>query len=444
MKWLLLLFCSIFSTSVFSDQVYHYVLKNGLQLFVKVDRRAQVVVSQIWYKVGSSYEPRGITGISHALEHMMFQGSKKYPPGSFTKIVERHGGVQNAGTGADYTVYYQELPSENLELSFQLESDRMKNLSLLKSRFDKEIQVVQEERRLRTDNNPQALTFERFQAVAYVASTYHHPIIGWMNDIKHLTVSDLQTWYKERYAPNNALLVVVGDVDPNKVYKLVKKHFGKIKPQILPEEKPQKEVAFIGKKSVEVNVPAKLPFLIMGYNVPVLNTAKEDWKPYALAVLAVILSGGESSRMSKELVRNKQIATLAQASYYLYSRLSNLFIFEGIPGRDCSIDELEKAFLAQIDQLKNHFVSLEELKRVKAQMVASNVFSKDSLSQQAREIGSLESVGLSWKVGEDFISRIEKVTKEQVQAVAKEFLIPNRLTVAKLNPKSLQYQKMES
>lgn len=432
--WILLLFCSVWTISVFADQVHHYTLKNGLKLFVKVNFRAPVVVSQVWYKVGSSDELNGITGISHALEHMMFQGTKKYPSGVLSKMIERHGGVQNAMTGPDFTMYYQELPSKNLELSFQLESDRMKNLSLLQSRFDKEIQVVQEERRLRTDNDPKSLTFERFQASAYIANPYHHPIVGWMDDIKQLTVSDLRAWYKARYAPNNALLVVAGDVEPKAVYKLVKKYFGKIQPQVLPESRFKKDVPFIGKREVEVNIPAKLPFLVMGYNVPVLNTEKETWKPYALTVLAFILSGGESARIEKEMVRGRQIAAWAGASYALYSKLSNLFMFIGVPSQHHSVNELENAFLEQVDRLKTKLVSSEELERVKVQVVAFKIFSRDSLFAQAYEIGSLESIGLSWREGENFVSQIEKVTPKQIQLVAREFLTSQRLTVARLNP----------
>jgi zinc protease len=429
--------CFYFSSAVFANKVHHYTLKNGLQLFVKVDRRAPVVISQVWYKVGSSYESLGITGISHALEHMMFGGTKKYSSGELAKIIAEHGGIHNAFTSYDYTVYYQELPAKDLELSFQLESDRMSNLLLLEKRFGKEKEVIKEERRLRTDNEPQAATYERFLAAANIASSYHHPVIGWMNDIQNLNVSDLRKWYDEMYAPNNAIIVVVGDVVPKQAYELVKKYFGPIKIKKLPVLKPQKEVPPLGKRNVDVSIPAKLPILFMGYNVPVLKTAKQSWQPYALVVLAAILDGGSSARLEKEIVRGKRIAANVGVGCPLYSRLEDIFVLVGVPNKNHTVDELKQAFLKEIEKLQTTLVSKQELAKVKAQVIAEEVFSKDSLSDQAYEIGSLESVGLSWRDGGKFVSRVEKITPHQVQQVAKKYLVPKRLTVTILTPEEI-------
>jgi len=424
----------IIPINISAKQLYHYKLKNDLQLFVKIDRRAPVVVSQIWYKVGSSYETLGITGISHVLEHMMFQGTQKYPPGKLMQIVAANGGSQNAATSYDYTYYYQELPAKNLALSFKLEADRMSNLLLSKKRFAKEIKVVREERRLRTDNNPPALTFERFFAAANIAIAYHHPIIGWMNDLQYLTIKDLKKWYKKYYVPNNAILVVVGNVQPNKAYLLAKKYFGKIKAKPLPTTKPQYNVPALGKRTVTVNVPAKVAIILMGYNVPVIKTVEHLWQSYALAVISGILDAGNSSRLKKELIRGKQNAAVAKAEYYPFSRLPSIIILGGMPTQKHSIQELQQAFLAQIKKLQTALVTPEELQRIKNQLIAQRVFMQDALAAQATEIGSLESVGLSWRLGKNFIAEIEKVTPQQIQQVAREFLTTKHLTVAILQP----------
>lgn len=427
-----------YTQTTLANKVHYYKLNNGLQLFVKADHAAPVAVSQIWYKVGSSYEPLGLTGISHALEHMMFQGSKNYSSKKLMQIVAAHGGEQNAATSYDFTFYYQKLPAKYLELSFKLESDRMRNLILSKQRFSKEIQVVREERRLRTDNNPQALTFERFLAAANIATAYHHPIIGWMNDIQHLTIKDLRHWYHQYYSPNNAILVVVGDVNPNAVYALVKKYFAKIKPKYLPTIKPQHNLPALGKRIVIINAPAKIPMIFLGYNVPVIKTAQKSWQPYALAVIAGILDIGHSSRLKKELIRKQKVAAAAQAYYDPFDRLSNVFILAGVPTPGHNIKKLQQAFLNQIKKLQTTPVSTRELQKIKTQLIAQKIFMRDSLTMQAEEIGRLESVGLSCKIGENFIDEINKITPQQVQIAAKEFLTNKRLTIAILQPQELK------
>jgi zinc protease len=267
------------------NTVHEYKLNNGLKLFVKEDHRAPVIVTEVWYKIGSSYEPNGLTGVSHALEHMMFKGTPKYPDGKLMRIIAENGGQQNAFTSYDFTAYYEELAKEKLPLSLKLEADRMRNLSLNKSDFDSEIKVVQEERKLRIDNSPRAKTYERFFATAHSAVPYNQPIIGWQTDLESMTVDNARDWYKTWYAPNNANLVVVGDVNPDEVYKLTEKYFGSLKPSILPEVKPHKSLEPVGTRKVEVNVPAELPMLLMGYNVPSIVTAEDKQDAYALEVL---------------------------------------------------------------------------------------------------------------------------------------------------------------
>lgn len=425
---------SLFTLMASAQNVQTYMLPNGLKLIVKEDHRAPVVVSQVWYKVGSSYEPLGITGISHALEHMMFRGTQKYGPGQLAKIVAENGGEENAFTSSDYTAYYQVLDASKLPISFQLESDRMRGLLLNPSDFSKEIQVVMEERRLRIEDNPQQRTLERFLATAFVSTGYHHPIIGWMSDLQSMTAKDLRQWYDKWYAPNNAVLVVVGDVKPEEVHQLALKYFGPLKPSVLPEIKPQKEIASVGEREIKVKFPAQLPWLVMGYNVPVVKTAKTAWEPYALDVLTGILDAGDSSRLSKDLVRGKQIAASVDVSYDLFSRLSQVLSFSATPAPGHTIAELRDAFLQQVKQLQNAEVTPQELARVKAQVIASKTYDKDSIENQATEIGSLEAVGLSWQLSDEYVKNIEAVTPQQIQAVAQKYLKLDRLTVVELSP----------
>ena len=394
---LILLVSLLFSTSLIAGEVHEFTLDNGLKLIVKEDHRAPVVVSQVWYKVGASYEQEGKTGLSHMLEHMMFKGTKKHPPGEFSRIMSVNGASENAFTGTDYTAYFQTIEKSRLYLSFELEADRMRNLVLTEKEFIKERQVVAEERRTRTEDRPTSLSYEYFMATAYQTSPYHNPVIGWMNDIQNYTVADLQAWYKRWYAPNNATLVVVGDVEPQAVLALAKQYFGVLKPIhiIPPNHRP--EVKQLGIKRITVKLPAKLPYLIMGYKTPVLKnlTPENQWQAYALEVLANILDGGDSARLSKHLIRGQQIATSVGVGYDQFSRLTELFTLSGIPTKDHSIIELETALRKQIKQLQTMRVDTAELERVKTQIRASKVYELDSIFYQGMKIGLLETVGLN-------------------------------------------------
>lgn len=440
----LLIVLLICCTSIYASDnpVHEYQLKNGLKVFVKEDHRAPVVITEIWYKVGSSYEPDGITGISHALEHMMFRGSKNYDAKRFLQIISENGGDQNAFTSFDYTGYYEMLAADKLPISFKLEADRMRNLLLRPEDFAKEIQVVMEERRMRIDDDPQQLTFERFLAAAHVSNSYHHPLIGWMNDLQNMKVEDLQHWYQTWYAPNNALIVVVGDVKPDDVYQLAQKYFGDLKPATIPTLKPLSEAPSLGTRTVVVAAPAKLPWLTLGYNTPVVKTASEAWEPYALLVLNVVLGGSDSSRLQQDLVRDKQIAATIDAGYSPYDRLDNIFIIQATPATGHSVAEVKDAVLAEVQKLQQQPITPAELARVKAQIIANKIYQEDSITYQAYEIGSLESIGLSWRETDHALKAIDAITPEQVQAVAKKYLIPARLTIGELKPLPINTQKM--
>jgi len=414
--------------------VHEYKLRNGLKLIVKEDHRAPVVVSQIWYKVGSAYEHSGITGISHVLEHMMFKGTRKVKAGQFSRIISINGGRENAFTGQDYTAYFQQLANDRLAISLRLEADRMRGLLLPEDEFKKELQVVMEERRLRTDDDPQSLLYEQFNAAAFVNSPYHNPIIGWMDDLKHLQVNDLKAWYQHWYAPNNATLVIVGDVNPEQAHTLVKRYFGRIQPLQSAPLKPRRETEQHGIRRITVEAPAEVPYLILGYKTPVLRTLENKADAYALEVLAGILDGGNSARLSRDLIRGQQIAASASAGYDMYSGHDGLFLLDGTPAPEHTISDLEQQLRAQIQQLREHPVSAQELDRVKAQVVASAVYERDSVFYQAMQIGMLESVGLDWRLIDKYVDRIRAVTAEQIQRVANKYLDDQRLTVAVLNP----------
>ncbi len=414
--------------------VHEYRLDNGLKLLVKEDHRAPVVVTQVWYRIGASYETDGITGISHVLEHMMFKGTDSHPPGEFSRIIAEHGGEENAFTSQDYTTYFQRMEQSRLAVSFELEADRMRNLHLQDEEFQKEINVVMEERRMRTDDKPTALTFEQFAAVAHTASSYRIPTIGWMNDLENLELADLQDWYRRWYAPNNATVVVVGDVKPEAVLALAKQYFGSLKAELITRPKPRIEPQQHGMRSVRVEVPAEVPYLILGYKVPVLKTAQEDWEPYALEVLAGILDGGDSARLSRDLVRGSRVASSAGAGYDAYSRQADLFLLDGIPAGDHTVADLQQALLEQVKRLRETPVDKEELSRIKSKVVADAVYELDSIFYQGMKIGQLDAVGLDWRLADQYVERIKAVTAEQVQAVAGKYLVERQLTTAELVP----------
>lgn len=424
------------------NQTKEYQFENGLKLIVKEDHRAPVVISQVWYKVGSSYEPTGLTGISHALEHMMFKGTKDYPPGEFSRIISENGGRDNAFTGRDYTAYYQSLEKSRLEISFKLEADRMRNLTLSAEEFKKEIEVVKEERRWRTDDKPTSFTYEVAMATAFQTSPYRNPVVGWMSDLDAMTIDDLKAWYQLWYAPNNATVVVAGDVQADEVYQLAQKYFADLKSEVITPPNSLPEVKQQGIKRVNVKRPAELPSILMAYKTPVLktaldNTEQPEWEIYALEVLAGILDGGKSARFSRELVRGKEIAASVGASYNMAGRLDSLFTISGTPTKDYSTTDLEKAIKQQLSNLQEQPVSREELERVKAQVVSSDVYEKDSVFYQAMIIGTLESIGLDWHLADEYVDNINKVTPEQIQSVAKKYFVDDSLTVATLDPQPI-------
>ncbi|MHB1291794.1 MAG: M16 family metallopeptidase [Sulfuricella sp.] len=421
--------------------VHEYKLANGMKVIVKEDHRAPVVVSQVWYRAGSMDEFNGTTGVAHVLEHMMFKGTKAVPAGEFSKQIAVAGGRENAFTSRDHTAYFQQLQKSKLGLSFKLEADRMHNLVITPKEFAKEIKVVMEERRLRTEDKPQALVYETLMAVAYQAHPYQHPIIGWMSDLENMTADDANAWYRRWYAPNNAALVVVGDVKPQQVLKVAERYFGKIRPVALPQRKPQAEPDQRGIKRVAVKAPAKLPYLAMGYHTPTLRDPGNDREPYALEVLAGVLDGHASARLNQALVREQQIAVSVGAGYDLISRGPSMFILDGAPTEGKNVAELETAIREQIEKIKRDGVTEEELQRVKAQVIAAQVYQRDSMFYQAMLIGEVETAGLPLNTLETRLEKLKAVSARQVQEVARKYLVDDRLTVAVLDPQPLDGAK---
>lgn len=415
-------------------------LSNGLKIVVREDHRAPVVVSQVWYKVGSSDEYRWITGISHALEHMMFKGTPTLPNDGFAELISRYGGQNNAFTGEDYTAYYEELDASHLEVSFQAEADRMQHLTLAGDSFAKEIQVVIEERRLRTDDNPQNMTWERFMAAANVMGPYHHPVIGWQVDLDRMTIEDLREWYQKWYAPNNATIIVVGDVKADEVIALAQKHFGAIPSRALPVLGSRLDIAPLGEKRIKVHLPATLSYGIWGFDVPTFKTETTLKEGFALLVASAVLDGGESARFAKELIRGQQVAVGMSTSYDPFKKYGTQFLIAGIPAKGQTVESLEKSLMDQIEKLKLTLVSEEELQRVKTQLLAREVFEKDSMSDQANMLGLLETVGLSWELADQVTEKINAVTASEIMDVAKKYFQPKRLTVAELIPEKMKHK----
>ena len=418
-------------------EIMERTLDNGLHVILKKDTRAPVVTSHIWYKIGSVDESSGKTGLSHALEHMMFKGTKKNPRGKFSEVISKLGGTENAFTSKDYTAYYQTLPSQYLEDAIKLESDRMSNLVVSKEDFLKEIEVIKEERRLRTDDQPEGIAYEQLYASAYNNSAYHDPIIGWMEDLHNMTEKDIFNWYKSWYAPNNATAVIVGDIDFDKTFKLVEKYYGNKKNIKIDNRVERVEPEQFGEKNISIVIPKKPSYLITGYKVPSLNTKNiEKWECYALSVLSGILSSGPNSRLQKVLIREKKLASYADSGFSMFSRKDPLFLIDVNPMVGRKISDIEIEIELIIQELKSKLVTQKELDRIKAQVLASEVYQQDSIDYQARILGMVKTSVGDTRIIKKYTANINSVTADQVRKVAKKYLVSNLKTSVTVNDTS--------
>ncbi len=433
-RWLATLTVALATVVSARAEIVEQTLSNGLKVVVKVDRRAPVVVSQVWYRAGSMDESYGTTGVAHVLEHMMFKGTHDVPAGEFSKRIAAAGGRENAFTSRDHTAYFQTLQKDRLELALKLEADRMSNLLLSADEFAKEINVVKEERRMRTEDNAQAKLYEALMAAAYQTHPYRHPVIGWMADLESMTVEDARRWYETWYSPNNATLVVAGDVDAERVMAWAGQYFGVIPARDLPPRKPLIETEQIGMKQLSVKAPAKMPLVALVWQAPRLNDPAADWEPYALEILAGVLDGHASARLNQSLVRDQRIATEASAGYDAIARGPSLFSVDAAPVEGQSIAVVQAALKQEIARLIDAGVSESELNRVKAQVLASQVYQQDSLFYQAMQIGEWTTAGLNYRDRDTRFAKLRGVSAEQVREVAKKYLVDDRLTVGVLDP----------
>ncbi len=421
---------SIKDVKAAGDSSFHEeVLPNGLKVFILKDSSAPVAVFQIWYHAGSVNEEFGKTGLSHLLEHMMFKGTHTHGPKEFSKSIQRAGGIDNAGTSRDYAFYYQKLSPDRLHLSIELEADRMRNLIMDPEETLLERDVVMEERRMRYEDSPQNLVYEEVMSTAYKNHPYRWPVIGWMSDLRRITRDDLWIYYRTHYVPNNALIVIAGDVDIDSLMDKIKKEFGSIPRGSDIEDIKVDEPEQLGEKRVFVKKEAELPYILIAYKAP--NIFNED--SYALEVLATVLAGGKSSRIYKSLIDEKRIALSADASYSSIQKYSSLFYLDGtaLPGK--SIDEVEKALYEEVEKIKKQPPAEREVRKAKNQIEAGFIMSQDSVFFQAEILGMFEMIG-DWRLKDKYLKGIRKVTPEDVQRAAMKYLVEDKRTVGILIP----------
>ena len=424
------LFQPLFAASL--EKVYD----NGLKLIVLQDHRAPVVVSQLWYHVGSSYEHEGITGVSHALEHLMFKSTENVAAGEFSRVVAENGGSDNAFTGKHYTAYFQRIASDRLELCIRYEADRMNGLIFDADEFEREMDVIREERSLRVDNNPLSRFYERFIAAVYSRSSLRHPVIGWPEDIRQLELHEANEWYQRWYVPNNATLVIAGDVQFEEVDELVMKYFSGIPSRPLQPVKSRPEPPQDGLKVIQGYGQTSTAYLLMAFRAPAITQLDDPVDAYALEVLAGILDGGSSARFSRFLQREQEVAVSLSVSYDAFERLQGLFTITAVPSSGITLDALQNAIMQQIDRLKEVVVSDEELERVKAQVISSKVYERDSIFYSAMQIGMLETAGLDNQLLDSYVSQIERIGVDDIQRVARRYFVETGLTLGKFWPES--------
>lgn len=398
-----------------------FTLANGMQAVVIPDHRAPVVTHMVWYKVGSADEPDGKAGIAHFLEHLMFKGTKKYPPGEFSRIVRKNGGEDNAFTSKDYTGYYQSIAKDRLDLVMDLEADRMQNLVLFDENVLPELDVVKEERRERTDNNPSSLLAEQVDAASYLVHPYRKPVIGWMSEVDKLTRQDAIDFYKAHYTPSNAILVVAGDVTVAEVKALAEKHYGVLKntfqakPRLRPIEPEQ-----IAARRVTLEDPrAAAPSFQRGYLAP--SYAKGAHREtIALDVLAEILGGGSTSRLYQGLVVEQKIASYAGAWYSGDNLDWGTFGIYGAPNPGGGIAAVETAIDIELADILKNGVTADEVSRAKSTLAADIVYARDSQNRLARLFGTALTAGLSVEDVLAYPKELEAVTPDDVLAAARK------------------------
>ncbi|TWG97448.1 zinc protease [Mesorhizobium sp. J18] len=419
------------------NEITDFVLENGLQVVVIPDRRAPVVTHMLWYKVGSADEQPGKSGIAHFFEHLMFKGTKNHKPGEFSARVAEIGGQENAFTSYDYTAYYQQVTPEALETMMHFEADRMRNLVLTDEVIEPERNVVIEERASRVETAPDSLLSEEIDATLYQNHPYGIPVIGWMHEIKKLNRADAIEFYNRYYVPNNAVLVVAGDVDAETVRDLAEKTYGKIprgpdmEPRIRPQEPEQNTRRLVTLEDPRVGVPK----FSKSWVVPSYESA-EPGEAEALDLLSEILGGGVHSRLYRKLVVEEGIAASVGAYFQGTAIDDSSFTVYGAPRGEATLEEVEKATNAEIARIAADGVSEEELEMAKTRFVRSMIFARDSQSGMARIYGSTLATGGSVEDVREWPERIRAVTVEQIRNAAATYLEDSRSVTGHLLPKS--------
>ncbi|WP_201525974.1 M16 family metallopeptidase [Psychrobacter frigidicola] len=415
---------------------HEYQLDNGLKIIVKEDHRAPVVMTQIWYRVGSADEPLDKGGISHLLEHMMFKGTADVSSDDFERLIAKFGGVNNAFTSYDYTGYYELFPANRLPLALELEADRMKNLRFDAKEFAKEHQVVMEERRQRTDDNPLAKAYESFRLLALPDSPKGESVIGPMSELESITLPELKDWYNTWYAPNNATLVIVGDVEPQEVLAQVKRYFDELPTSKLPTRPAVLQQGFRGYQQVSSEQAVQVPVLLMGYNVPGLLTSpnNDEKQAYALSLAQDVLDGGLSARLEKRLIREQGLLTTVGTSYDLLDRGDGLFLIQATPREGVSLEQAQQAIITEINKLATDPIAGDEISRAKTNTVTGLIYAQDSMEGQAQMIGSLQSIGLDDRLLATLPAKLDSVTVADIKAASKKYLVKDNLTVMYVIP----------
>ncbi|PYM90976.1 MAG: insulinase family protein [Candidatus Rokuibacteriota bacterium] len=413
-----------------ADRVVAATLDNGLRVLLLEDHRSPIVSFQVWYRVGSRNEQRGATGIAHFLEHLMFKGTPTHGPKQFARLVEENGGQDNAFTSQDVTSYFVDIAADKLDLVIELEADRMQNLLLNPKEIGSEREVVIEERRTRTEDDPGGFLGEEVGSIAFKAHPYGYPIIGWMEDIKRITPDEIRAFYKTYYVPNNAIVVAVGAFKASEVLEKIRRRFGRIPrgripPPVLAVEPPQN-----GERRVAVKKQAELPIVYLAWHVP--NQRSGDAP--ALEVLSTILAGGRASRLYRDLVYQRQLALEAGGDYSYFSIDPNLFWFWATPMPGQTAETLEKELLAHMDRLKTEPVTEEELARAKNQIEAAMVFQEDSIHRRASLLARFEVIG-GFALKDTFIARIRAVTAADLARVASTWFAQDKKSIGILQPK---------
>jgi zinc protease len=405
-------------------------LDNGLRVLLLEDHRSPIVSFQVWYRVGSRNEHRGATGIAHFLEHLMFKGTPTHGLGQFAQLVERNGGQNNAFTTQDVTTYFVNITADKLDLVVDLEADRMRNLLLDPGQIDSERQVVIEERRTRTEDDPDGFLSEAVNAISFKAHPYGQPTVGWMEDITRITPAEIRAFYNTYYVPANAIVVAAGDFKAAALLETIKRRFGAIPraavpPPVLAIEPPQE-----GDRRVLLRKQARLPIVYLAWHVPNYTSADAP----ALEVLSAVLSGGRASRLYRNLVYERQLALEAGGDYSYFSIDPNLFWFWATPMPGQTPETLEKELLAEMERFKTEPATEEELTRAKNQMEAAFVFQEDSIHRRASLLARFELLG-GYAKKDDFLKQIRAVTAADVQRVAKSWFPTDRKNVGVLLPK---------